>query len=84
MASWDSVNEVQAKILAQQAKQGQQIETIEATTAAIKTSLLGNGKPGIIVRLDRVEQRHRFVSRIVWLLVGVLIAAGANHIWGGF
>jgi len=38
-------------------------------------AIRGNGKPGIIVRLDRLEQSAKSQAKIIWLLVGA-VAAG--------
>ena len=38
-------------------------------------SIRGNGKPGILVRLDRLEQRDAKRNKFVWLVVGALVSA---------
>ena len=38
-------------------------------------SIRGNGKPGILVRLDRLEQRDAIRKKIFWLVVGALVSA---------
>jgi len=39
----------------------------------------GNGsKPGILVRIDRLEQNAHRQSRLLWLIVGAIITAGAS------
>jgi hypothetical protein len=39
----------------------------------------GNGsRPGILVRLDRLEQNAQRQSRLLWLIIGALLTAGAS------
>jgi hypothetical protein len=57
-----------AVLIAQHAVQGEKINSIEKTCSDIKTCLLGNGKPGLVVRTDRLEQRDKFQSKVFWLM----------------
>ena len=41
-------------------------------------AIRGNGKPGISLRLDRLEQDARRYSRLVWLIVGSAATAFAS------
>ena len=41
-------------------------------------AIRGNGKPGITVRLDRLEQETKRQSRLVWLIVGSALTAFAS------
>jgi len=41
-------------------------------------AIRGNGKPGIALRLDRLEQDARRYSRLVWLIVGSAATAFAS------
>lgn len=54
-----------------------QSEVCEKNFAGIHTKLdrldeavRGNGKPGILIRLDRLEQDARRQGRLLWLLIG--------------
>lgn len=38
-------------------------------------AIRGNGKPGIALRLDRLEQDGRRLGRIVWLIAGATVTA---------
>lgn len=38
----------------------------------------GNGKPGLNVRVDRLEQSHKLGSKFVWLVIGAIVSAGAT------
>ena len=61
-----------AKIIAEQARQGEQIENIDSTCQKIETCLGGNGGPGLVVRTDRLEQKDKTRSKLFWIaLMGV-------------
>jgi len=54
-----------------------QTETCEKNFAGIHAKLdrldeavRGNGKPGILIRLDRLEQDAKRQGRLLWLLIG--------------
>lgn len=37
---------------------------------ALKHSIIGNGKPGLMTRVDRLEQVSKFKGAIAWLVFG--------------
>ena len=41
-------------------------------------AIRGNGKPGLSLRLDRLEQEARRQARLVWLIVGSAVTALAS------
>jgi len=47
----------------------------------LDTAIRGNGKPGIQLRLDRLEEVQRLRSRIVWLIIGAAITLAASAAW---
>jgi len=51
-------------------------EKLDKLDAAIR----GNGKPGILLRLDRLEQDAKRQSKLIWLIVGAGITAAATVI----
>jgi len=53
----------------------QQFEILFEKLDRIDVAIRGNGKPGIIVRLDRLEQSAKSQAKLIWLLVGA-VAAG--------
>ena len=40
----------------------------------------GNGKPGILLRLDRIEQIEAGRKRLTWIVVGAFVSAGASAV----
>jgi hypothetical protein len=61
-------------MLAEQAKQGEQIESIRIACTKIEHCLLGNGKPGLVVRTDRLEQSNVFKTKLFWVVSTAVIA----------
>ena len=62
------------EMMAAQAVQGEKIEGIEETCKEIKKCLLGNGKPGLVVRTDRLEQREAFKNKLFWVFATAVVA----------
>jgi hypothetical protein len=53
----------------------QQFDILFEKLDRIDVAIRGNGKPGIIVRLDRLEQSAKSQAKLIWLLAGA-VAAG--------
>lgn len=55
------------------------LDTIEAKLDRLDEAIRGNpgngSRPGILVRLDRLEQDARRQSRLIWLIIGAVITA---------
>lgn len=62
------------KVIKEQGIQGQKIEGIEKTCKEIKTCLLGNGQPGLVIRADRLEQKDKFKTKLFWVTAVAVIA----------
>lgn len=47
----------------------------------------GNGKPGLLIRVDRLEQSSNVKRRFAWVLLAAIIGAAAtafaNKLWAG-
>ena len=44
-------------------------------------AIRGNGKPGIQLRLDRLEGAERTRSRVLWLLIGAGATLAVGGLW---
>ena len=44
-------------------------------------AIRGNGKPGILVRLDRLEAVERLRSRLIWIIVGAAVTLALTGLW---
>ncbi len=54
---------------------------IKQTLAKIDESLRGNGKPGILVRVDRLEQARKRWDRWWFLVIGAVVPVLAAAAW---
>jgi hypothetical protein len=66
------------EVVAEQAAQRVKIENIEKTCQEIRDCLLGNGKPGLVVRTDRLEQKDKVRAKLFWLVFSTLAAVTAK------
>lgn len=60
---------------AETAVQRTKIEGIEEGVHDIKQCLMGNGKPGLVLRMDRLEQKDKTRSRVLWTIFGIVTTA---------
>ena len=56
----------------------QNFETIHEKLDRLDEAVRGNGKPGIQLRLDRIEQNAKRISRLVWLTLGGFATAATS------
>lgn len=81
MNNFNTIAEQQTRIIAQQAISATKISSMEDKVDAMHACLIGNGKPGLIIRLDRVEQRHKVVSKLVWAVVVAVVGLSVSAFW---
>jgi hypothetical protein len=55
-------------------------ESIHRKLDRLDEAVRGNGRPGIQLRLDRLEQDAKRQSKLIWLIIGAAIAALASGI----
>jgi len=62
-----------------------QLEAINRKLDRLDEAVRGNGKPGILIRLDRLEQDAKRQSKLIWLIVGALLTSlsSALVLWIG-
>ncbi len=44
-------------------------------------SIRGNGKPGILLRLDRLESAEAVRSRLLWIIAGSTVTLALGALW---
>lgn len=54
---------------------------IHAKLDQLDEAIRGNGKPGIQLRLDRLEQSAKRQSKLIWLVIGAVVSAVASGIF---
>ena len=55
--------------------------SIHAKLDKMDEAIRGNGKPGIQLRLDRLESSQAVRSRLVWLIAGAAVTLGIGALW---
>jgi len=61
-----------------------QFESIHRKLDRLDEAVRGNGKPGIQLRLDRLEAAERSRSKLLWLITGSALTLAINAIWVRF
>jgi hypothetical protein len=54
------------------------LATQDRTLGKLDLAVNGNGKPGLVLRLDRIEHIAANLVKTVWLIAGTLLAAGVR------
>ena len=54
---------------------------INAKLDRLDEAIRGNGKPGIQLRLDRLEASEKSRSRLIWVIVGSAVTLAASQVW---
>ena len=44
-------------------------------------AIRGNGRPGIQLRLDRLEAADRSRSKLLWIIVGAAVTLAGSSVW---
>ena len=57
-----------------------EFDGLHAKLDRMDVAIRGNGKPGIQVRLDRLEQDAKRQSKLIWLMLGGLVTLLATAI----
>ncbi len=57
-----------------------QFEAIHNKLDRLDEAVRGNGRPGIQLRLDRLEQDAKRQAKLTWLIVGAVITSLASGI----
>jgi len=55
-------------------------EAIHRKLDRLDEAIRGNGKPGILIRLDRLEQDAKRQAKLIWLILGAVITALASGV----
>jgi len=56
------------------------LEVIHKKLDRMDEAIRGNGKPGILIRLDRLEQDAKRQSKLIWLIVGATVVAAISAV----
>jgi hypothetical protein len=56
-------------------------EVLHEKLDRLDEAIRGNGRPGIQLRLDRLEAAEKSKSRLIWLIVGAAVTLVGSSIW---
>ena len=59
-----------------------EFHTMNQKLDRLDVAIRGNGKPGILVRLDRLERVSQVKNRVLWLLIGAVIMGVGSKLFG--
>ena len=54
---------------------------IHAKLDRLDEAIRGNGRPGIQIRLDRLEAAEKSRSRLIWIIVGAAVTLAVTAVW---
>ena len=58
-----------------------QFSSIHTKLDRLDEALRGNGKPGIHLRLDRLESAEAIRSRLLWVIAGCVAMLAVQAVW---
>jgi hypothetical protein len=58
-----------------------EFSSINVKLDKLDEAIRGNGKPGIQLRLDRLESSQAIRSRLVWLIAGAAVTLAVGAVW---
>ena len=58
-----------------------EFEAINGKLDRLDEAIRGNGKPGIQLRLDRLEAAERTRGKLIWLIAGAAVTLAGNSLW---
>jgi hypothetical protein len=58
-----------------------QFDTIKEDIKEIKEAIVGNGKVGYNVRIDRLERSQQNRSKLNWIIISCVIVILINSVW---
>ena len=58
-----------------------QFDSIHVKLDKLDEAIRGNGKPGIQLRLDRLEAAEAVRSRLMWIIAGSTVTLALGAVW---
>ena len=58
-----------------------QFESIHNKLDRLDEAIRGNGKPGIQLRLDRLEAAEKSRAKLIWIIVGAAATLAVTAVW---
>lgn len=57
-----------------------QFESIHAKLDSLDQAIRGNGKLGLLVRVDRLERAARHQDKLIWMVIGAIVTCLAKTV----
>ena len=54
---------------------------INAKLDRLDEAIRGNSRPGIQVRLDRLEAAEKSRARLIWIIIGAAVTLAVSQVW---
>jgi len=54
---------------------------LHAKLDRLDEAIRGNGRPGVQLRLDRLEAADRSRSKLLWIIVGAAVTLAGSSVW---
>jgi len=77
------VAELSTEIVAHQKAEEQMMARMEKASQRMEKCVYGNGKEGLVTRVDRNSRGLVTISRVVWITVVAVIGVIARRLFGG-
>ena len=58
-----------------------EFESLHTKLDRLDEAVRGNGKPGIQLRLDRLESSEAVRSRLLWIIAGSVVSLAVAAVW---
>ncbi|MCG3178315.1 MAG: hypothetical protein BIFFINMI_00641 [Phycisphaerae bacterium] len=58
-----------------------EFDSIHSKLDRLDEAIRGNGKPGIQLRLDRLEKAEAVRSRLMWIIAGSVVTLAVAALW---
>jgi len=58
-----------------------QFESLHTKLDRLDEAIRGNGRPGIQLRLDRLESAEMTRSRLLWIIAGSTVTLAVGAVW---
>ena len=81
----EMLDKLMSEIKASQASHGEKLDNVVKSMGELREVLLGDGseqKPGLHMRVDRLEQKERLKSKVLWTVAGSTLGLLVKTVWG--
>jgi len=84
---WKKLGDIQVSIFNVDKKLSEhlaQSNSIEEKISDHNKKLYGNGNEGLIIKVDRLDECHKKMSKLTWVVIGALVPLFITAAWSFF